>query len=921
MPSEPLPGGTVTFLFSDIEGSTRIEQATGTARYAELRERHREILRAAFAAHGGIEQGTEGDSFFVVFRSAREAVAAAVEGQRAIVEEPWPDDAAIRVRMGLHSGEAGLAGGSLVGIDINRAARIAAVANGGQILISDATRALVGGEVAGDLYLRDLGEHRLRDLAAPERLTQVDADGLPSEFRVLRSLDARPNNLPTQLTTFVGRERELGEAQEALARTRLLTMTGPGGTGKTRLSLQLAAAAADGFPDGVWFVALEPVRDPELVAPTIARVLGAASSSTRTPIDLLAELIGETRQLIVLDNFEQVIAGAPVVAELLRRCANVTVLVTSRAPLRVSGEQEFPVPGLPTPPDVSQLSEIERLNLPLALREPDAASLSQYEAVRLFIARAVAVRPAFAVTNANAPAVAQICARLHGMPLAIELAAARIKLLSPEQILARLEDHLALLTAGSRDLPERQQTLRGAIAWSYDLLEEGPRRLVDRLSVFRGGCDLETAETVCGPASDVGGDVLDGLTGLVDHSLVRVDDMSAEPRFVMLESIREFAAEQLDLRGETDVLRERHANAMVDLAERAQPHLTGVDQRMWLDRLERDHDNLRAVLDWTTTRPSPELGARLVYSLWRFWQQRGYLIEARARLEAMAKQDWDLEPVERARFAEAFGGIVYWQSDRDAATHWYDVALSVWRDLDDKRELANALYNRAYADVIGLMGGLALDTELFERTKAMLMDALKLYEELGDKAGEGNIIWGLGTFHYYSRDIDTARTWYQRSLALHRASGSRTMEAWSLHMGALVDIADRRFEEGGRTAKEALQVFADSGDVAGITLELDNLASVAAAGGDLVRGGRLWGAARHLQQLTGTGLADYVEETHEMFDTPTPRLLLTPEDLAARAAEGAAMSLDDVVAYALEETEGDAHADTPGAQPAGSPTS
>jgi predicted ATPase/class 3 adenylate cyclase len=901
MTANELPSRTVTFLFSDIEGSTRLEEAVGTARYGQLRERHREILRAAFAAHDGAEQSTEGDSFFVVFQSAREAVAAAVEGQRAITAEPWPDDAVIRVRMGLHSGEAGLAGGSLVGLDINRAARIAGVANGGQILVSDATRALVRGDIADDLHLRDLGEHRLRDLTAPEHLAQVDADGLPSEFRVLRSLDARPNNLPTQLTTFVGRERELAEVLDALARTRLLTMTGPGGTGKTRLSLQVAAAAADEFPDGVWFVALEPVRDPELVAPTIARVLGATSSSTRAPIDVLVELIGVTRQLIVLDNFEQVIAGAPVIAELLRQCANVTVLVTSRAPLRVSGEHEFPVPGLPTPPDVSQLSEIERLNLPLALREPDAESLSQYEAVRLFIARAVAVRPAFAVTNANAPAVAQICARLHGMPLAIELAAARIKLLSPEQILARLEDHLALLIAGSRDLPERQQTLRGAIAWSYDLLDEGSRRLVDRLSVFRGGCDLETADMVCGPAADVGGDVLDGLSGLVDQSLVRVDDTLAEPRFVMLESIREFAGEQLELRGELDQVRERHALAMVDRAERAQPHLNGVDQRTWLDRLERDHDNLRAALDWTTARPRPDLAARLVYALWRFWQQRGYLNEARTRLEAMAREEWDLDPILRARFAEAFGGVAYWQSDRDAATRWYDIALAVWRDQDDQRELANALYNRAYADVISLMGGLALDPELSDQTRSMLMDALKIYEGLGDKAGEGNIIWGLGSFHYYNRDIESARAWYERSLALHRASGQRTMEAWSLHMGALVDIGDRRFEEGGRTAKEALQVFADSGDVAGITLELDNLAAVAAAQGDLTRAGRLWGAARHLQQLTGTGLADYVEETHEMFDTPTPRLLLSPEDLAARAAEGAAMSLDEVVAYALED--------------------
>ena len=903
MTERPQPSGTVTFLFTDIEGSTRLEQEIGTARYGALRERHRELLRAAFAAHGGAEQSTEGDSFFVVFDSAREAVSAAIDGQRALALETWPEGAPILVRMGLHSGEAGVAGGSLVGLDINRAARIAAAAHGGQILVSDATRALVSGGLPDDIHLHDLGEHRLRDLTGPERLVQLDADDLPQTFPAVRSLDARPNNLPTQLTTFVGREHELGEALELLERTRLLTLTGPGGTGKTRLSLQIAAAGAEAFPDGVWFVALEPVRDPALVPSTIARTLGAKDSSTRSALETLAEAIGDRRELIVLDNFEQVVAAGPLVADILRRCLNVTFLITSRSALRVSGEQEYPVPGLPAPPDLTRMSELERLNLPLSVREPDLATLNQYEAVRLFIARAVAVRPGFAVTNANAPAVAQICARLHGMPLAIELAAARIKLLTPDQILARLEDHLALLSAGSRDLPERQQTLRGAIAWSYDLLDEGARRLVDRLSVFRGGCEIETAELVCGPASDLGGDVFDGLSGLVDHSLVRIDDTHAEPRFQMLESIREFAAEQLEARGEMATIRDRHASAMADLAERAQPHLSGVEQRTWLDHLEREHDNLRAALDWTTAKPWPELGARLAFALWRFWQQRGYLNEARARFEAMAATASELEPVLHARFAEAFGGVAYWQSDRPAATQWYDEALALWRTRDEPRELANALYNRAYADIISLMGGLSLDPELFAETESMLHEALTLYRELGDEAGEGNLLWGLGSLYYYNRDIPAARDWYQRSLELHRGSGQRTMEAWSLHMGALVDIGDRQFERAGRTAKEALEVFSESGDVAGITLELDNLASVAAAQGDSPRAGRLWGAARKLQQQTGTGLADYVEETFEMFETPTPRQVLSEEELTVRAAEGAAMSLDDLVAYALEEAQ------------------
>jgi len=902
MTANAAPSGTITFLFSDIEGSTRLEQGIGTARYAELRERHREILRSAFLVHGGAEQGTEGDSFFVVFGSAREAVAAAIEAQRALAVEPWPEDAPIRVRMGIHSGEAGMAGGTLVGLDINRAARIAAVAHGGQVLLSDATRALITSGLPDDVHLRDLGEHRLRDLAGPERLVQLDVDDLPGQFPAVRSLDARPNNLPTQLTTFVGRDRELAEALDLLGQTRLLTMTGPGGTGKTRLSLQVAAAAADGYPDGVWFVALEPVRDPGLVASTIARALGAQDSATRPALETLVDAIGERQHLILLDNFEQVLAAGPIVADILRRCPRVTFIVTTRSALRISGEQEFPVPGLPAPPDISRLSEMERLNLPRAIRELDIDALNQYEAVRLFIARAVSVKPGFAVTNANAPAVAQISARLHGMPLAIELAAARIKLLTPDQILARLEHHLALLTAGSRDLPERQQTLRGAIAWSYDLLDEGARRLVDRMSVFRGGCDLETAEAVCGPAAELGGDLFEALGALVDQSLLRIDEQPADPRFVMTETIAEFASEMLAARGEQEVIRERHARAFLELAERAAPNLSGADQRTWLDRLERDHDNVRAALDWSTDHPAPDVAARLAFALWRFWQQRGYLNEARARFETMVAKDWSLEPAVAAHFAEGFGGVAYWQADHPTATKYYRHALQIWQQRGDKREIANALYNDAYADILPFMG-LAV-TELPAETAqvgtAKLEEALALYREIGDKAGEGNILWGLGSYHYFARAGPEAERWYLESLALHRETGQRTMEAWSLHMLSLATIGREDVGPALGYAQHALRHFRDGGDVAGITLVLDDLASIAVVQGDAPRAVRLYGGARHLQQTTGTDLANYVEETYKQFDAPSPREAVSSEDYERYAAEGAAMSLDELVAYGLE---------------------
>ncbi|MGZ9275861.1 MAG: adenylate/guanylate cyclase domain-containing protein [Candidatus Limnocylindrales bacterium] len=904
------PTGTVTCLFSDIEGSTRIELALGTGPYRDVRERHRTLLRGAFEAHGGHEQGTEGDSFFVIFRAALDAVAAAADAQRAIAGESWPDDGVVRVRIGLHTGEIETAGSDVIGYAINRTARIAGVAHGGQVLVSDATRSLLADALPDGVALRDLGEHRLKDLRAPERLAQLVIDHLPADFPPLRSLDARPNNLPTQLTTFVGRDAELADALGLLRGTRLLTLTGPGGTGKTRFSLQIAAAAADDFPDGLWFVALEPVRDPTLVTPTIARTLGVIDSQSRSAMDVLADHIGAGRVLLVLDNFEQVVAAGPVVAELLRRCPNLTCLVTTRIALHVSGEQELPVPGLPAPPDTSRLSEVDRLNLPRALREFDLDTLNQFEAVRLFIARASAVRPGFAVTNANAPAVAGISARLHGMPLAIELAAARIKVLTPDQILARLEHHLALLTAGSRDLPERQQTLRGAIAWSYDLLDDGSKRLLDRLSVFRGGVEFEMAETVCGPAGDLGTDVFDGLNALVDQSLVRVEDGGdGEPRFTILDTIREYAAEQLVARGESTDIAERHARAFLELARRAAQNLSGDDRRLWLDRLEREHDNLRAALEWATTRPSAEIAVGLAYALWRFWQQRGYLNEARMRLDAMTAQDWDLDPIPRAEFAETIGGIAYWQADGPATERWYSEALRLRRELGDRSQIANALYNDAYAKILPLMGltGDALATAQkgpsYEVGHTELEEALAIYRDLGDTAGEGNILWALGSYHYFTKDVAPAEHWYEESLALHRAAGHRTMEAWSLHMLALVQIGLGKWVEATANASLALRLFHEAGDVAGITLILDDLASIAVASGDPPRAGRLYGAARRLQLNSGTALAVYVEETYNQFNAPSPHTVLDAEELARYGAEGASMGLDEVVAYGLADPE------------------
>ena len=897
--------GIRTFLFTDIEGSTRLEQQLGTDGYARVRERHREILRASWAEFrdSASEQSTQGDSFFVLFDRATQAVAAAVAGQRGLRAEAWPEGIEVRVRMGINTGEhvvvAGAAG--LVGIEINEAARISSVGHGGQILISESTRQIVDGHLPPDVRLRDLGTYRLKDLLAPVRLIQVVADDLPSEFPPPRTPDAHPNNLPTQLTTFIGRDAELASAADLLATTRLLTLTGPGGTGKTRLSLQLAARVSDDFPDGVFFIPLEPIRDPQLVEPRIASAIGVTESIGRPVADSLADWLRDKQVLLVLDNFEQVVAAGSIVADLLRGAPGLKVVVTSRATLRISGEQEYEVPGLPTPPDPSHLTGVEALALPGERRSVDAESLGQYAAVRLFIERAVAVRPGFTVTNENAPAVAAISARLHGMPLAIELAAARIKLLSPEQILARLEHQLDLLAAGSRDLPPRQQTLRGAIAWSYDILDDDAKRLLDRLSVFATGCDLASADSICGPSSEIGGDIVDAMTALADQSLVKTDEVTGgEVRFRLFDTIREYAAEHLEARGETEMIRARHRDWYVAFAERAAPELSGADQRRWLERLELEHDDIRAVLDRAVAAPDPPVAIGLSFSMWRFWQKRGHLAEARRRLEAMEASPWSRDdPRLRAHLMEALGGTYWWQGEITAMGRCYAEALDLWLSIGDKPEIANAYYNASfqYAVPNEISAGARIDGDRVGET--YLTKALELFREVGDRRGEGNTLWGLGNYHYFQAWEDLGIPFFGEALETFRAVGDRTMEAWSLHMLGTAQLRKGDLVEARDNVEHAMRHFYAAGDTAGITLCLDDLSSVEVAEGNLERAAILRGAARNLTAVTGAGLANYVEDLYEVGARPKIVEHMSEAELERLSAEGAALTLDEAVAYAL----------------------
>jgi predicted ATPase/class 3 adenylate cyclase len=659
-----LPTGTVTLLFTDIEGSTRLLQRAGDA-YAGLLDEHRRLLGDSFRRHGGIVVDSEGDAFFVAFASAKDAVAAAAAAQRALAGHDWHDENEIRVRMGLHTGEPRVVEGRYVGLDVHHAARVMAAGHGGQVLVSEATRALLD----DGTRLRDLGEHRLKDLSRPQRLYQLDLEGLPAEFPPLKTLDNRPTNLPVQPNELIGRARELDEAAALLRNgLRVLTLTGTGGTGKTRLALQLAAEVVEAFPNGVFFVSLAPVRDWELVGPTIARTLGLREQAGETVLETLDGYLADKELLLVLDNFEQVLAAAPAVAGMCTAAPGLKLLVTSRTPLRLSGERTYPVPPLELP-----------------------------ESVRLFAERAHAAALEFAVTDENEDAVAEICRRLDGLPLAIELAAPRIRSLPPAALLRRLDQRLKLLTGGAQDLDERQRTLRATIEWSYELLPEAERELFAQLGVFVGGSRLDAAEALC---DSIGIDLLDGLHSLVEKSLLRQRaDADAEPRYWMLETIREYALELLDAAGGSVDARRRHAEWFLALAEQADVESRTGDQAAWFDQLDADNANLRAALDWAEETRDGELMLRLATALWGFWATRGHIAEgSRVLEEALA--------LANTRPARALLGLCTLRLLRGESEGLADdvaEALRACEELGDDYSLAQAwnLQGRLQGSVLG----------------------------------------------------------------------------------------------------------------------------------------------------------------------------------------------------------------------------
>ena len=869
-----LPTGTITFMFTDIEGSTRLVQEHGD-RYGTLLEAHHRILREAILGSGGIVPRTEGDSFFAVFRSAPAAVSAAVSAQRALAAHPWPEDLAVRVRMGLHTGEATLGGDEYVGLDVHRAARIAATGHGGQVLVSSATAELVRTGLPQDIDLRDLGQHRLKDLKRPERIHQLAIDGLMSEFPPIRSLET-PTNLPAQRTSFVGRRAEIVRVKQLLSGPGLLTLSGVGGSGKTRLALQASRELLNEYRDGVFFVELGPITDADLVPSTISDAVGVRAEGWRPALDTLRDHLREREVLLILDNFEQVIGAARDVVDLVAASPRLRVLVTSREPLHVRGERELPVPPLIVPDD----------RHPLVPED-----LTRYEAVALFVERATAVDPAFSIGETTADEVAELCRRLEGLPLAIELAASRVRLLPPREILVRLDRRLDLLTGGPIDLPARQRTLREAIGWSVDLLGGDERALFGRLSVFAGGWTLDSAQSIADPAREPGADILENLASLVDKNLVRRLPTTLDGvRFGMFESIREFATERLEAAGEGETIRGRHAAHFLEVAEAAEPHLRGLDRRRRLDELELEHDNLRAALRRAVDRGDEQVGLRLVGALWRFWHFHGHLAEGRRWAEeVLAMPASAPRTPDRAKALIALGGLAYWQEDLPAMRRAYEEALAIARDLDDRPAIAEGLYNLSFSD--------AYEGDL-ESAVAKLLEAKTMFEGEGQDRGIADCLWLLAIVARIEGDSTKARSLVEDSLRRHRQLGDRFGATDALHVLGRIALAEGDLTTAAATSLEALDHDGSVGNRTGMAIALDELAQVASVRGEHTRAARLGGASQSIKEVAGG------HAPPPFIDLPDPREAAVDAigEAAVDAAwkEGRSMTLEHAVAYARE---------------------
>jgi predicted ATPase/class 3 adenylate cyclase len=949
-----LPSGTVTFLFTDIEGSTKLAQQYPDALPALL-ARHREILNQSIQTHSGYVFQIIGDAFCAAFHSASDALNAALLAQTLHCNEAWLP-MPVKVRMGIHTGAAQInedrqySGYATLALT----QRIMSAGHGGQILLSGATRELVRNQLPTDTELLDLGEKRLKDLLHPEHLYQLNGLGLPAAFPPLRTLDTVLNNLPMQLTTFIGRENEIVEVKQELESHRLVTLTGSGGTGKTRLSLQVAADLLETFEHGVWFVELAPLVDPELIPQTIISAIGISEQRGKMPIEILKEYLQEKKVLIVLDNCEHLIeASAKVTNVLLNAAPGLKIMASSREALGVKGELSYPVPSLSLP-DIKHLPVIEQL--------------SQYEAVRLFIDRASLVSPHFDVDKNNAPFIAQICYRLDGIPLAIELAAARVKMMSVEQISARLDDRFRLLTGGARTALPRQQTLRALIDWSYDLLTEKERLLLRRLSVFAGGWTLEATEEVCRGDGIELYDVLDLLTQLVNKSLVVVIErsQSGEPRYRILETIRQYAREKfLEDRG-SEIVRQQHLAYFVKLAERAEPELYRSHQVFWLNKLDDEIDNFRLAVEWALANDI-ESGLRIAAIPWRFWQGRSYLPEVGDWLKQLLEQYKTVNALhaqalgihslcsfrhgdfsETIRLAKqslemartlsdkqtealslAFLGVsTAAQGNFGEGTPLLEEALAIYRSLGDKvgqssatewlsfstNDLERAIafgeeslaLARELGDLSGMVSRLCTLSRLtfwngdFDSPVAWLEEALLISRQIDDRIGEAYALTTYGVLVYWQGDYPQAITHFEEAIRLSEKFGNHYQKLWAhVNMAyAVLQLGD--FERACNLFQDSVQYTQKAGLMIALVFAVEGLASLYVNQDQPKRAARLFAWADAMREKIGDrrppleqALVDhYLEIIHSK---------LNDSDFDKLSTEGKAMPVEEVVNLALEE--------------------
>ena len=835
--SNHYPTGTVTFLFTDIEGSTTLWEKFPDA-MAVAQARHDQILRDAIESNHGYIFQCIGDAFCAAFHNAGDALCAAMQSQAGLHNEKW-GDAVIKVRMGIHTGKAEIQeNGDYKGYAaLSRVQRLMSAGHGGQTLLSLATQELIRDDLPENIALRDMGQHRLKDLIHPEHIYQVNAPDLPSTFPALKTLDAQLNNLPSHLTPFVGREREIAAALGLLRNpdVRLVTLTGAGGTGKTRLSLQVAADLLDEFEHGVWFIELASITDPELVLPTIASILKVKEVADTTIEQSLQDYLHQKRLLLVVDNFEQVVGAAPKIVTLLNAAPKIKIMVSSREVLRLRGEHDYPVPPL---------------GLPESKRKQTAAVLAQYEAISLFVQHAQAANPSFILDEENASAVADICSRLDGLPLAIELAAARSRLLKPAAMLEKLKNKLDTLIGGARDLPRRQQTIRGAIDWSYELLDEPEKVLFARLGVFVGGWTLDSAESVCGVEGS--GNVLNGIESLLDKSLIRhMEGRSGESRFAMLETIREYAFDKLSQRAEFQSIRQAHADNLAALLEQVRVAAGSSEEATWFARLDDEFDNLRSAIEWTLGNHRHAL-AMLVGRVPLYWFERANPREPLRWLERALNGQSDIPQIDKAYMFNCAGNFYMELRDIIHAKVHFELALPMFHRENDGYGISRVLNN---------LGNVAWSEKNFEKAR-------ELYDESLIYNNEDRNMWGtlinLGSLAKIQGRWEESRKYYIRARETGERLGAETVVAASTLFLATLDLALRKLGEARKGFESGLKAAAYNA----------NLFFPSIGEGILAYIDFLMGDGKDVKQRLRKGLEASLEYLEQSPNMPSPWLII-----------------------------------------------